>query len=601
LKLSEAQPVSTGQVISATGIDSCVKVAELWLHHCMNNHTCAPEPSLQPLPTRVISIGETLHDLKLIETNHFHGRYICLSYCWGVNKTFDTTTKNRVDRLQGIKYTDMPKTYQDAVAMCHKLGVAYLWIDALCILQDSAADWAQESAQMANIYSRSFLTLAGNRAADVHAGLFHSIPQPEARGNTAQGQPFRYFIAGADLYPNFSGRGDDPAVFPLLARGWTFQESLLAPRTLHFEQAELSWRCYTQSLCECHSANSILSYKMTYARALRDPAYDDTMKLAFLWRSLVLDYGSKNLSYTTDKLPALSGLAHQFQQRRQQHCENDVYLAGLWRASLLDDMLWYTKPKRRPKQPKPAIWRAPSWSWVSNDSEISYLVVDCEYAWKWHSPKVQPWVFAAECTLAGVDPTGQVTAGHAMLLGRTLSRCLKLRKVDQQFHYDLSLPRIDGSEDVYTTEDITASVAGQRKFERRIWLDHVQPYALGSDQPRESMEVHCLLMARFENPGTHFAAVYEPFLILEAVDKNCEEATELTSKMYRRIGIGSMSVEYWRTEKSARGEFDPIKNVKDLTRGLEDVGFTDTEKQTFFKSCSSSFEKFGTEDLVTII
>jgi hypothetical protein len=380
----------------------------------------------------VISIGETVHDLKLIETDHFHGRYVCLSYCWGVNKTYDTTTKNRADRLRGVKYTDMLKTYQDAVAMCHKLGIAFLWIDALCILQDFPTDWARESAQMADIYSRSFLTLAGNRAADVHAGLFHSICQPEARGTTAQGQPFRYFIAGADLYPNFSGRGDDPAVFPVLARGWTFQESLLAPRTLHFEQAELSWSCYAQSLCECHAANSNVGYKIKYAQALRDPAYDDTLKLAFQWRSLALDCGSKALSYPTDKLPTLSGLARQFQQRRQQRRENDTYLAGLWRASLLDDMLWYARPRRRPKRPKPAVWRTPSWSWASNDSEIFYLVVvESENAWRWHSPMARPFVFAAECTLAGTDPTGQVTAGHVMLLGRTLSQRLKLREADE--------------------------------------------------------------------------------------------------------------------------------------------------------------------------
>ena len=472
----------TDQVISGCSTDSCKEVVELWLHDCIKNHKCANDEALQPLPTRVISIGETVHDLKLIETDHSPGRYICLSYCWGVNKTYDTTTKNRADRLRGMKYADMPKTYQDAVAMCHKLCITFLWIDALCILQDSPKDWARESAQMADIYSRSFLTLAANHAANVHAGLLHSNFQPEARGTTAQGQPFRYLLAGPDVYPHYFGKWDNPADFPLLDRGWAFQEILLAPRTLHFEQAELSWSCYAQSACECNSAASNLQ-KIKYAQALRDPTAD-CEKLAYQWRDLAVGYTSKALSQTTDKLPALSGLAQQFQRRFQQLGKDDTYLAGLWRSSLLDDMMWYVTPRNRPLQPKPAVWRAPSWSWASNDSEISHLE-NSENSEDCQLPIARPWVGVAECALAGVDPTGQVTKGRVMLASTMVSGRLRLRKAGKQQFHDLHLPGMDSREDVYTTEDIPKTVTGRSTNLRRIWLDHIQPNAPGTKRLQE--------------------------------------------------------------------------------------------------------------------
>jgi hypothetical protein len=528
----------TDQIISSSGIDSCQKVAELWLHDCIKNHKCATDQDLQPLPTRVISIGETVHNLKLIETDHSPDRYICLSYCWGVSKTYDTTTKNRADRLRGMKYADMPKTYQDAVVMCHKLGIAFLWIDALCILQDCPDDWARESAQMADIYSRSFLTLAANRAANVHAGLFHSTFQPEARGTTAQGQPFRYLLAGNDVYQHFFGKWDDPALFPLLDRGWAFQETFLAPRTLHFEQAEQSWSCYAQCMCECNVAASSI-YKIQYAQALRDPTADGG-KLAYQWRELAVGYMSKALSHTTDKLPALSGLARQFQRHFQQRGKDNTYLAGLWRSSLVDDMLWYVRPRRRPMQPKPAVWRAPSWSWASNDSEIFYLQ-NFENSGKWQLSIARPWVFVAECALAGVDPMGQVTAGRVMLASTMVSGRLKLRKVGKQQFYDLHLPGVDGREDVYTTEDIPETVTGQHTSSRQVWLDHVQPNAPGSNRPRQSMEVQCFRLARFQYWGNKSVIVNEPFLILEAVDKISREGASPT---YRRIGIGSTVVHF---------------------------------------------------------
>ena len=67
----------------------------------------------------------------------------------------------------------MPKTFRDAVDCAHRLGVRYVWIDSLCIIQDSNEDWLHQSSLMAEIYAMALLNIAATSSANAEEGLFH--------------------------------------------------------------------------------------------------------------------------------------------------------------------------------------------------------------------------------------------------------------------------------------------------------------------------------------------------------------------------------------------------------------------------------------------
>jgi len=104
---------------------------------------------------------------------------ITLSHRWGDALRVTLTQLSRAEMLRGIKLTSLPMTFQDAIILARNLGVSYLWIDALCIIQDSKSDWALESAEMSRIYSCSLLTIAASSARDSETEfLYQRVPQP---------------------------------------------------------------------------------------------------------------------------------------------------------------------------------------------------------------------------------------------------------------------------------------------------------------------------------------------------------------------------------------------------------------------------------------
>jgi hypothetical protein len=117
-------------------------------------------------------IGDT--QLQLAQTLGMKGRYICLSHCWGTTGTFKTTTENLEEMLEGFAFAKLPSTYKDAVVMTRLMGVPFLWIDSLCIIQNDRDDWLHESAQMMEVYTNAFLTLAATGGTTPWTGMFHN-------------------------------------------------------------------------------------------------------------------------------------------------------------------------------------------------------------------------------------------------------------------------------------------------------------------------------------------------------------------------------------------------------------------------------------------
>lgn len=156
--------------------EQTVQRLEEWLRSCIDRdgeHIHCPyfNEAQARLPTRVIDVGtEDNGKVKLlVSSEHQVGKYIALSHCWGGKTPVMTTTKNLQDHLQEI--SSLPQTFLEAALLTRVLGVRYLWIDSLCILQDSREDWEREAPLMASVYGNAYVTIAADVAKNTNAGF----------------------------------------------------------------------------------------------------------------------------------------------------------------------------------------------------------------------------------------------------------------------------------------------------------------------------------------------------------------------------------------------------------------------------------------------
>lgn len=369
---------------SNTGSHETWSMISEWVQNCEKNHPqCAKFGKHQPnwYPTRLIDLGPastSFRNPRLVETSHaeVNGAYVTLSHCWGNNILLTLTTENLEAFRSGIIYDTLPKTFRDAVLATRKLGLRYMWIDSLCILQsgsDSKDDWQHESALMHKIYENAYCNIGATAAENSHEGLFFDR-NPEvidvshvyfdwwAAGKKHRGE---YIIVDPTILTrNF-------ALAPLLQRGWVFQERLLAPRMLHFCSQEVVWECRTGTFCETFREGLPLRFIDSRFMAINPPIWTTTpkglpkIKIQKVWHDVVKGYTRCRLTYEGDKLLALSGIAQNFQFYLDS---DDEYLAGIWRKSLPDSLLWIAKGGPQRVQ----TYRAPSWSWASVEGHISY-------------------------------------------------------------------------------------------------------------------------------------------------------------------------------------------------------------------------------------
>ncbi|KAK3897632.1 heterokaryon incompatibility protein-domain-containing protein [Staphylotrichum tortipilum] len=318
------------------------------------------------------------------------GRYICLSYCWG-KAAFIMTKCANIDRhKQGIPLADLPSTFRNLIHVARELEVEYLWIDALCIIQDDVdgADWKRESSRMADVYRNAYLTVTAAWADSADGGLFAAPGHGTAIGPSLTEVRVRrtdHFASATE--------------FPVLKRGWIYQERLLSARVLYFGRHELLWECAHARTCECgqatYDAGNVEKFYLSDLATIGRSGY---WFLPMTWPQMVAEYSPLQLTFGSDKLPAFSGLADYVGRRGE-----DRYLAGLWRGSLLVDI-----PDGVGRTPP---YRAPTWSWASIDWRVQYNLGRLNRA-----TVVLASVRKAKCSLAaGASPTGPVTDGFVVL------------------------------------------------------------------------------------------------------------------------------------------------------------------------------------------
>jgi hypothetical protein len=353
--------------------DANFELAKRWIRGCLSSHPLCGTISASPLPTRLIDIGNgTLPQPPrlCIPPTGASGRYAALSYCWGTTQNNILTKANLKDKTEKIPLSDLPKTILDAVEITQKLGLQHLWVDALCIIQDSVEDWQAESANMGNIYNNAFFTIQASGAKDIQGGCFvpripQELPPAKLRFELEDGSTGSVFVRSRPLV--------DTKMEPLHQRGWTLQESLLSPRILSYGANEMRWECRTTNYGEAGSLlldqgsfpglpKPIRTKTKNHLLPIDLDTSDPIMKRKLTWSYIVRDYASRQLTFAKDKLPALSGLARHISHTRP----GDTYLAGLWKSELPSNLLWGVL-----KGVRPSVYRAPSWSWAAFDGEIT--------------------------------------------------------------------------------------------------------------------------------------------------------------------------------------------------------------------------------------
>lgn len=392
-----------------------------WLHKCTSTHSECPSPKNVPLPTRIINVvgnASSGNPYLVVSQIQDVGTYAALSYCWGTSQTNISTKATLSEKTNEISLLSLPHTILDAITVTKELGIQYLWVDALCIIQDSTEDWQSESSKMGQIYNNALVTIQASGTDHCNGGCF-LLRDPVRFAHVKL--PFRssdgilssVFVRYEPLrYDPLSGLGE---VNHLQKRGWTLQEGLLSPRILSFGAKQLSWECTSIYADE---AGSVLAQQKFYAglpKPIRTPTKlhaipvevdtaSSEMSVQLTWSYILQDYAKRTLSYQKDKLPALSGLARHLSTTRA----GDEYCAGLWKNDMPLNLLWGVTSKGK----KPTAYRAPSWSWASLDGELA--VFDRPF----RQTDVMCKVLDVSVTPAGLDPFGEVAGGLIKLYGQ---------------------------------------------------------------------------------------------------------------------------------------------------------------------------------------
>ncbi|KAK5651028.1 hypothetical protein OQA88_1800 [Cercophora sp. LCS_1] len=428
---------------------------EGWIEECLSpSHEFCTAPAEAELPTRVIDVGTRDSPvIRLVEPLGKAARYVCLSHCWGKEQIITTKKATIQERLAGIRMEELSKTFQDAVILTRRLGVRYIWIDSLCIIQDDLEDWEVESAKMCSVYSEAYLTVAATHSPDGRGGLFRETPDFEVSGVIpgTEGGDYRVFFreridhqldcVGQTEYMNGTGH-ETIAYYPILTRAWVYQERMLSTRVLHFGRYEVFFECRSDVSCECGGigwhGSSITAptplTKLVHSNALdsqlpgADWAEVSQYYIARLWRTMVSSYTCLGITKHADRLPAMGGLARHMAMRRKSK-----YLAGLWEDVLIDDLLWYCDGNTASKRPRPVPRTAPTWSWASIDRHILYtdeiLMWDPENEeWNDEREPYEHFAQVEECAVVpgGVDEFGGILQGRLRISGLVATGVLEL-------------------------------------------------------------------------------------------------------------------------------------------------------------------------------
>ncbi|OTA97363.1 hypothetical protein M434DRAFT_65855, partial [Hypoxylon sp. CO27-5] len=311
-----------------TGSEENFILANLWLKRCLSSHSrCTiityPSPAL---PTRVLDVGKEGEplEIRLVDGKYCVGQYITLSHCWGKLKIITTTKSNLTQHQSIIPFDSLSKTFQHAVIATRALSVRYLWIDSLCIIQDSIDDWTSEASKMGQYYSQSLVTISAVSARGGEDGMFAVIDSRVV-------SPTPIDIT----FPNSKESGFVHSLYP-----WSLivlQERTLPARMLMFSRYQMSWQCQeemgSENIPEGRAREiQSTSHSSLISKKLHSELYGDQVsrhRLYCAWYNTVEQYTYCKLTRPSDIFEAIDGI-----RLALQYALDDEYVAGIWKQDI---------------------------------------------------------------------------------------------------------------------------------------------------------------------------------------------------------------------------------------------------------------------------
>ena len=363
------------QWCATTNCDEGYAMMDSWLRECIDCHEDCRLTFGRTRPSRLLDLNALNdQDIALVLTEEVGDQsYATLSYRWGTGACTKLTTLNLQQFKTHIILEALPKTIRDAIYVCRRLCMRYLWVDALCIIQEDGEDFALAISQMGSIYANCIFNIAASDSRDSESGCFRNR-SPLQRNNcivNTQGgvvmffpRPYNYFQAKEEVEGS-----------PLSYRGWVYQEQMLSPRTIHFLKDEVIWECRKGQKWFARGnipkyQSSDLKKKITILT--QDcPQHIQNSVFQFVWYSIISDYSRTEFSDFNDRLSALAGIAE-----LSKRVFGYTISYGLITENILDGLLWHRKlwydDQSYPDSGAKILDRIPSWTWLSKKLNVGY-------------------------------------------------------------------------------------------------------------------------------------------------------------------------------------------------------------------------------------
>ena len=416
-----------------------------WLHVCDASHNCTQNTNnidhdFDFLPTRLVDVGvdEDANFVRLIDSKNLESvpRYLTLSHSWGssqVTMTLQLTWKNCSSLKKQILLQQLPKTFADTILVSRHLGIQYIWIDSLCIIQDDEKDWKVEAAKMWQVYSSAYVNIAATSSSNSSQGLFRERNPLATQPCVAMVRKGHSIIpAGSYHCYNAAEWMSQIRKAPLTKRAWVHQEWLLSPRIIHFAQDQIFWEC-RESYASESFPRGIPARCETGIYRFSLGSTEEIHKERFLeiWSSIVREYTTRELTHNSDKLIAVSALARTLSQN---HPAAGRYVAGIWGNYIIDQLLWSSSLLAH----RAAGYRSPTWSWASMDGSI-----EPNFNWKHRSREDRDQRSRSPVALLGIDaafqddPFDSVSAATLRLETPLLKVSIEAGRKDTEDSHDL--------------------------------------------------------------------------------------------------------------------------------------------------------------------
>lgn len=405
-------PYLQDEIPLSTNSSATLDLARAWLDDCLQNHPdCTSQASSRVIPTRLVDVGDATPGqpaprprLFFPPTGCSQFQYLTLSHSWAKSKQSLNLLTDNLDELQvEIPLSALSQTFRDAIDITRRLSHRYIWIDSLCIIQNSREDWEREAVTMADVYGNSACNIAvlGMDGVEGCFSLRNPLEIIPCRIQTENpGKGRNVYVLPQLLRTDYSLSALRRP--PLLRRGWVLQERLLTSRILYFGADRLFWECCRHTLSESWPIKRTNSTDSSYRfsskgkfRALCEFSSPDsrditkppnlisnrTLLLYHYWQDTLCRYTEADLTFATDRFMALAGIVKTFQRH-----SGFTYIYGTWREFWPLDLLWMYFQVRRPGElagsvhHKPTGLKVPSWSWAAKEGIKRFaLVVHPDY------------------------------------------------------------------------------------------------------------------------------------------------------------------------------------------------------------------------------